>query len=390
MIAILERSTNQLHILSGDFSNDYAEVLVRDNGRSLAYLKLAGTHNLIQRACDLSPDRQENPWQGAGRNLTATIVIATLGKTELLRDAVQAALNQTHKHYDVLIVDNDPESGDTRRLLRNITDPRLRIIAAPVKGLSMARNEGVRAATGDVIAFTDDDAFTDPHWLASLLDAIAATGAGGATGPVFPAELTYPSQRFFEARGGFPKNLQPQLFTLNHPGGGPLYPFATARVGAGVSMAFTQEALTAMGEFDPALGAGTKTNGGEDLDAFARVLRAGYSIAYNPDAVLHHVHRRDLNGLKKQTYGNGTGMAALLTKTIMSRPWALLVLLSRVPKIAQRVAPGSERMAGSGTGVPKALSLVEVAGFLAGPVLYLRQKLCPNRGVCFNRVVGRK
>ena len=155
-------------------------------------------------------------------------------------------------------------------------------------------------------------------------------------------------------------------------------------------MAFTQEALTAMGEFDPALGAGTKTNGGEDLDAFARVLRAGYSIAYNPDAVLHHVHRRDLNGLKKQTYGNGTGMAALLTKTIMSRPWALLILLSRVPKIAQRVAPGSERMAGSGTGVPKALSLVEVAGFLAGPVLYLRQKLCPNRGVCFNRVVGRK
>ena len=36
------------------------------------------------------------------------------------------------------------------------------------------------------------------------------------------------------------------------------------------------------------------------------------------------------------------------------------------------------------------ISLVEVAGFLAGPVLYLRQKLCPNRGVCFNRVVGRK
>jgi hypothetical protein len=373
MIAILERDTGQLKILSGDYSDSNVEVLVRDFGRTAAYLKLDGTTNLIERADNLAATAPENPWAGHGTELSATIIIATLGKTILLHNAVTAALNQTHPNYNVIVVDNDPDSGDTHRILSDLTDPRLSIIPAPTKGLSHARNEGVRAAEGNVIAFTDDDAATDPNWLANLIAAIASTNAGAATGPVFPAELSYPPQRYFEARGGFPKGLEAQLWTFDHAAGGPLYPYATARVGAGVSMAFSKQALADIGEFDTNLGAGTKTNGGEDLDAFARLLRAGYSIAYNPDAVLHHVHRRDLNGLKKQIYGNGTGMAALLTKTIITQPWALAVLISRVPKILRRIAPGSERMAGSGEGAPSILSKLEILGFLAGPVLYFRQ-----------------
>ncbi|WP_460490604.1 glycosyltransferase family 2 protein, partial [Corynebacterium nasicanis] len=155
----------------------------------------------------------------------------------------------------------------------------------------------------------------------------------------------------------------------------PLFPFATARVGAGVSMAFSRAGVAALGHFDESLGAGTRTRGGEDLDAFARVLRAGLPIVYTPDAVVHHVHRRDMAGLQAQIHGNGTGMAALLLTAVLRHPGELPRLLRRIPAVLARVAPGTERMQGRDEDVPAALSRAEIRGFLQGPFLYLRERL---------------
>lgn len=139
-------------------------------------------------------------------------------------------------------------------------------------------------------------------------------------------------------------------------------------------MAFRAQALAAVGPFDIALGAGTRTRGGEDLDIFARLLLAGWAIVHTPDAVVHHRHRRDEAGLATQIRGNGSGAAALLTKTLIAKPATIMTLLRRIPAVARRLRPGSPRVAGTDPDVPAGLTKQEIAGFLEGPWLYLRSR----------------
>lgn len=391
LVAVVERDTRAVTVLSGDEADPRAEILVREQGVTLAHVHLNGAGEFVERALAQTPNGlPHRGWTlGAGKDTHASAVVCTMGKNPVLPLAIKAVLGQTHDALEVIVVDNDPASGDVRRLLSGIDDPRLRIVDEPRRGLSAARNRGLRAAEGsDVVAFTDDDALVSPNWLSSMLDVFASAPAGevgAVTGPAFAAELQSPSQRFFESRGGFPHGLEPVVWfvqpispecaRLGQPGdGGPLYPLATARVGAGVSMALSRAALQALGSFDECLGAGSPTRGGEDLDAFARVMRAGFAIVYTPDAVVHHVHRRDLAGLEKQTFGDGTGMVALLFKSLLHHPTELSALLRRIPAILARVKPGTDRMSGSEDDVPSVLSRKEVKGFLVGIPLYLQAR----------------
>ena len=260
------------------------------------------------------------------------------------------------------------------------------IVPASRPGLSRARNRGVLAARGEVIVFTDDDAIVDPNWLTAMIDPFTASPyVAATTGIALPLEERYKPQRWFESRGGFPKDMKPRVWAagdipegleaLGDKGeGGPLFPITTARVGAGVCMAMRRDVLMEVGPFDPALGAGTATRGGEDLDMFARILATGDVIVHTPDALVHHRHRVDEAGLDKQIRGNGSGMAALLTKAIIEKPSVLCTLLCRVPAVLKRIRPGGARVAGTDDDTPGSLTRSEIKGFLEGPFLYLSSR----------------
>lgn len=382
----VDRMSGEEILISGPADYVSALVLVADGGRSAGIVTTAPTPApLCAPQVMTLPEAPARPWvEGGGVRTNATVVICTTGRCELLADAVRAVLAQDHADFDVVVVDNAPATGLTRTALNGIDDQRLTIVDEPEPGLSRARNRGVSAARGEIIAFTDDDARVDSHWLTALIDPILAHRlVGGATGIALPSQLSFAPQRWFESRGGFPKSTSVQLWYTGEPEsalaelgsrveGGPLYPMTTARVGAGVCMAFRRSALDEIGPFDEALGAGTPTRGGEDLDLFARMLAAGYAIIHTPDAVVFHRHRVDLAGLETQIRGNGSGMAALLTKSVITRPANLLSLAGRVPRVLMRIRPGSQRTAGADEDVPASLTRNEVKGFLEGPLLYAR------------------
>ncbi|SPF68069.1 Glycosyl transferase family 2 [Propionibacterium ruminifibrarum] len=390
-----DRSTGRLRVVS-DFGQATTLVLVRDGARTVGAVTIA-TGQDIATAPEVRalPPAADRAWkEGAGAGLSASVVLCTTGDCDLLHPAVEALLAQTHPDFELVVVDNAPASGRVRRVLGDVEDARMRIIEQPARGLSHARNAGAAAASRPFIAFTDDDAIVDPGWLVALLDPFAADPdrvIGATTGMVLPAELRYRAQRWFESRGGFPKDDVPRVWMACRPAprpvrdfgapgeGGPLYPVTTARVGAGVCMAYRAEALAGAGSFDVALGAGTPTRGGEDLDMFARVLRAGWAIVHTPDAVLHHRHRRDEAGLDTQVRGNGSGTAALLTKSVLEHPSTLLTLAGRLPAVAARVRPGSDRVAGTDDDTPGSLTRSEIKGFLEGPVLYARSAWSARR-----------
>lgn len=341
-----------------------------------------------------------------------TVVIATLGRNPLLPAAVRAVLAQRGGAggqgggrgplRELLVVDNDPASGGTARLLAGIDDPRLRIVPEPRRGVSRARSTGLEQASSALIAFTDDDALPDPDWLCRIADTFACDPRiSCVTGLVAPAELATREQLWFEEFGGFAKGHSLTAWSPGRDGPdaallGPLgamaraagapdgarpgrrgaaFPYTAGEFGSGNSMAFRAEALRAAGGFDPALGPGTPTLGGEDLDVFRAVHLAGGAIVYNPRAVVRHHHRREYAELLGQLYGYGLGLTAHLTKLLWTRPRHLPRLLARGPAaVHMLLAPGSAKNAGRSKDFPAALGRAELRGIAAGPWSYLRSR----------------
>jgi GT2 family glycosyltransferase len=132
----------------------------------------------------------------------------------------------------------------------------------------------------------------------------------------------------------------------------------------------TRDAVQDIGGFDEALGAGSPAQGGEDLDYFLRALLKGWAIAYEPAALVWHMHRRDEDSLDRQMRGYGSGLSAYITKHLL-HPRTALGLARRLPR-------GLVRFARINRGLSKTLATPPVArhaelrGLISGPACYVR------------------
>lgn len=113
-----------------------------------------------------------------------SIIIPTFRRPQRARDAARSALAQaTDTSFEVVLVDNDP-AGSALGILRDLSDPRVVVLHEPRAGVANARNAGLRAARGELIAFLDDDEIAPPDWLAELLRVQRAHKADAVFGPV--------------------------------------------------------------------------------------------------------------------------------------------------------------------------------------------------------------
>ena len=283
-----------------------------------------------------------------GSRPAVSVVVCTRDRPEQLRVALASLVALLDGDggvpgLEVVVVDNASSTPLTRDVVAALGHPRVRLVEAPVPGLSRARNVGLLAARHDVVAFTDDDVVVDPGWPAALADAFARNGSGGTAsdgaqvacvcGLVPSAELRSPAQAWFDRRVSWARSTTPRVFSLaagRH--GDPLFPFRVGHYGTGANFAVRRSAVLALGGFDEALGIGSPTGGGEDIDLFVRVLLSGRALAYEPAAVVWHRHRTDVADLRRQVRDYGTGLGGWLT-TLALRPRTALML-------ARRAVPG--------------------------------------------------
>lgn len=118
-----------------------------------------------------------------------SIILPTFNRVTALRQALAALLDQTAPRdaYEVIVVDNNCTDG-TAQLLESIVDPRVRCLREVRQGVSHARNTGIAAARGDIVAFTDDDVEAAPDWVTGILEALdARPDVAGVGGRVLPA-----------------------------------------------------------------------------------------------------------------------------------------------------------------------------------------------------------
>ncbi|MEA2756547.1 MAG: hypothetical protein QOJ54_2836, partial [Aliidongia sp.] len=298
-----------------------------------------------------------------------TIAICTKDRPARLQRCLAALLPQIEagrrqgQAIEVLVVDNAPSDERTTELVAAFAE--VRYEREPRPGLDFARNRALGDASGDWIAFLDDDVVVDRDWLAGMREAWAENpDACALTGLVLPFELATPAQIIFEQRGGFRRGFDKIRYGAIFPAN-PLYPCASGIFGAGCNMAFRRDAMLALGGFDEALDTGAPLPGGGDLDAFFRIIRAGHVLAYEPRLLVYHEHRRDLPALRRQYWSWGLGCMAFLAKCYHADPPVRPIILRFLAWwVKYQIKQGVRSMRPSGP--PLSMVLAEIWGGIAG------------------------
>jgi GT2 family glycosyltransferase len=304
-----------------------------------------------------------------------TVVLCTRDRPEGALVTIRGLTGLPYEPFEIVVVDNAPSSDATKTAIMAEFggDPRVRYVREPRPGLSCARNCGVAAAAGEIVAFTDDDVRVDPGWLDGIVRGFGqADDVACVTGLIATAEIDNAVQLYFHHRSAWGTALSQRIFDLTeNRDASPLYPYSAGVYGAGANFAMTTGALKKLGPFDEALGAGSPCGGGEDLDMFMRVILAGHRLAYEPSAVVWHVHRAEFSQLSRQMTAYGSGCTAALTAIVMRDPRLLLGLVARTARGLQRITAIGSRVQGN-PALPSGLMRREIRGMLAGPWLYIK------------------
>lgn len=311
-----------------------------------------------------------------------SIAIVTRGRPQRVLRTMRsiAAGNYPRERYEVLVVDTPLDGEPPLRFKRGDLDEdvSVRVLLEPEPGISLARNTGLREASGEFVVFADDDVDVGPSWLAALIAGFdRGERVGAVSGPTLPATLERPTERWFEGFGGLQRGFEARLFSLDDPPAAePLFPFVPGALGSGRSMAFRRRTLLELGGFDEALGPPTPTLAGEDIEALLRVLLAGNQVVHEPAALVRHAHPRDYAMLRRRMWGYGLGLSACVTRSVLHRPRLLGTLLRRAPRaVAFAVSPRSPKNEHRQADYPRELIWLELAGLAIGPLAYVRSRL---------------
>ena len=331
---------------------------------------------LVARAARV--EKTEQPAGGLPPDVTVSVVVATYDRPADLRRCLDSLLAQrTSRPLEIIVVDNHPASGVTRTALSEYSG--ITLVAEERGGLSYARNRGIAAARGRIIATTDDDVVCPPDWIERLMAPFRQADVMVVTGNVLPLQVDSEAQRMFEVYGGLGRG-----FTKQRVDGRWFRRWRRAvptwELGCTANAAFRADIFTDpdIGLMDEALGAGTPTGCSEDTYVFYRVLKAGYAIAYEPEAFVWHRHRDSVAALRRQIYSYSKGHVAYqLTTLLRDRdPRALVRLGYELPCTYSRRA--WERLRGRGE-YPLSFVGLEILGTLAGPFALWRSRLRVHR-----------
>jgi len=247
-----------------------------------------------------------------GKVVKLTVVICTRHRPQSLQKCLHSLLSGPDTEFELIVVDNAPENDETRLVVKQFTQ--VRYVREDRKGLDIARNTGARRATGDIIAYTDDDVIIPQNWITNLKACFSDPLIMAVTGLVIPASLDTRAQYIFEKKWGFNKGYLPKRFNHRYYLDHLEYGVPAWDIGAGANMAFRKEAFLVAGLFDERLDVGASGCSG-DSEMWHRILAEGWDCYYVPELFVYHEHRSTDEGLRKQLFGYMRGhVSALLVQ----------------------------------------------------------------------------
>ncbi|MES2983755.1 MAG: glycosyltransferase family 2 protein [Pseudomonadota bacterium] len=237
-----------------------------------------------------------------------SLIISTFNRAASLEKSlptIEAAVAASPQvPVEIILVDNGSTDATPQLLAAwkaRVTFPVI-VIREMRPGVSCGRNAGMRAATGDIFAFSDDDCHLNPDFFSAMARCYAAD--------------TTPVLRGGRVDLGTSDDIAFSIKTLDEtvrmdgrsfPGGFLM----------GANMAVTRTIVDRIGYFDERYGGGAIFPAAEDADYLYRAFLAGFVVEYTPEIIVHHFHgRSDIATIKKLNYGYHIGNGALFAKNI--------------------------------------------------------------------------
>jgi O-antigen biosynthesis protein len=239
----------------------------------------------VRQAFDDVPFPRDRQWP------KISVVVCTYNGSRTIRECFDGLRRLDYPCFEVIVV-NDGSKDQTGAIIQEYG---FKVITTENRGLSSARNTGLAAATGEIVAYIDDDAWPDPHWLTYLAETFMRTDFVGVGGPNVP-----------------PPGDGPIAECVANAPGGPVHVLISDREAEhipGCNMAFRREALQAIGGFDPQF-----RTAGDDVDVCWRLQARGWRIGFHPAALVWHHRRNSVRAYWRQQRGYGKAEALLERK----------------------------------------------------------------------------
>jgi O-antigen biosynthesis protein len=220
-----------------------------------------------------------------------SVVVCSYNGERTIRDCLEGLRNLEYPDFEVIVVDD----GSSDRTAELVGEYDCRLISTDNRGLSSARNTGLGAASGEIVAYIDDDAYPDPQWLSYLATTFMRTSHVGIGGPNIPP----PGDGFIAD-------------CVAHAPGGPdhvLLSDTEAEHIPGCNMAFRKPNLEAIGGFDSHF-----RTAGDDVDVCWQLRERGWTLGFSPAAMVWHHRRNSVRAYWKQQVGYGKAEALLEQK----------------------------------------------------------------------------
>ncbi|HYB89644.1 MAG TPA: glycosyltransferase, partial [Candidatus Binataceae bacterium] len=217
-----------------------------------------------------------------------SVVVAAYNAETTLGLCLESLRALNYPDYETIVVD-DGSIDSTAAVAEKAAVRRVRV---DHRGLAAARNAGIDAATGQIVAFIDADATADRDWLYHLVETITRRDGAAAGGGNFAPTASSAGAAAMAAAPGLPREVRAGDDRL-------------AQL-CGCNMAVRKSALTAAGGFDPAF-----ELAGDDVDLSWQLADRGELLAYAPGATVVHERRSTLRAYLRQQRGYGRGEGLL-------------------------------------------------------------------------------
>jgi GT2 family glycosyltransferase len=224
-----------------------------------------------------------------------SIIVCTYNGDHYIGECLEGLARLDYPDYEVIVV-NDGSNEETTAIINEFGNKYgFKVITTDNKGLSAARNTGIEAASGEIVAFIDDDAYPDQHWLKYLAINFMRTKQVGVGGPNIPPTHDGTIAECVAKAPGNPSHVLISDQEAEHI--------------PGCNMAYRREALLEVGGFDPQF-----KIAGDDVDVCWRLREKGWTLGFSPSAVVWHHRRKSVRTFWKQQLNYGKAEALLERK----------------------------------------------------------------------------
>src|SRR5579884_3097331 len=221
---------------------------------------------------------------GVMKKPTVSIIIITRNRPFLLQHCLQRVTALAYSQKEIIVVDSST-NDESQLILAQFPEVIYLRLSGRRNNMPQARNEGIAASTGEIIAFIDDDSMTCSEWLIALLEVDHDEQVGAAGGRVISQPEPYCNKR----RGNPQLLVQSTGIVIAKDIDLPSRGRIEVDHLIGCNMSFRRQALEEVGGFDANY---TLTNLREETDLCIRVKKAGWRVIYDPAIAVVHVSAR--------------------------------------------------------------------------------------------------